>query len=271
MKKLIIIFTLVGFHLSSFAQNDTIPAIQDTIPPIQSDTIDLGEMDEKDLQFRTEIGDSDDSKKVKTRWLMLDYGISTYLHDGSLNMPIALEPLDQKLLGSNNWQLHLVKQRVSLTKKNRVNLTYGLTLDFDRYRFSNDFTLAPETSIVSFDANPGVDFKKSQLNTTYLNAPFLLGFRLKPKNTRKSFNIKVGGYAGILLSSKTKQKISGEKKIRVKDDFNLNKVQYGLTARAGFGIMDVYVNYGLNSLFKEDVQGLYEVQPISFGISIIPF
>lgn len=268
MKKILLIIPFLITMNILFAQNDTIPPI----PPIDSLSIDSTKVADKDgVNIKIQIGDSDHSKKVKTRWLMLDYGMSTYLHEGSMNLPASLDPMEQTLLGSNNWAFHVVKQRVSLQKKNRVNLTYGLTLDFNKYKLNNDYTLLQEKNEVEFIDNPGVNFKKNNLNTTHLIAPFMLGFRLKPKGRSKAFNLKIGGYAGFLLASRTKQKIDGESKIIVRDDFNLNRTRFGLRAEAGYGLMNFYVNYNLSPLFKEGEQGDFDLQGISFGFSIIPF
>ena len=264
MKHLIAIFILLGLFVTTFAQNDSIPK-----PPAPIE-IDSNDVDKK-KKFEISFGDEDDSKKIKTRLLMLDRGISTYLHEGSVNLPTNLDAMDANFLRSTNWSFHLIKQRVSLHKKNRVNLTYGLTLDFNKYVFNNDYTLQPEKTEVTFVDNVGVEFKKNQLNSTHIIAPLMLGFRLKPKNTKRAFTIKVGAYGGFLLASKTTQKLKGEKKVKVKDDFGLNKARYGITARAGYGVMNLYVNYSLSSLFKESEQGDFDLQPISFGISVIPF
>lgn len=264
MKHLIATCILLGLFLTTFAQNDSIPEPPNSVK-IDSNTI------EKERKIEITFGDDDGSKKVKTRFLMLDRGISTYLYEGSVNLPEELDAMDANLLRSTNWGFHLVKQRVSLHKKNRVNLTYGITLDFNKYRFNNDYTLLPEQNEVTFVDNPDVDFKKNQLHTTHIVMPLMIGFRLKPKNTRRAFTIKMGGYGGLLLSSKTTQKMKGERKVKVKDDFNLNKARYGLTMRAGYGVMNLYVNYSMSNLFKKQEQDDFFLRPISFGISIIPF
>jgi hypothetical protein len=269
MKKILLIIPFLISLNVLFAQNDTI--VPPPPPPPQS--IDSTKViDRSGKNFKFQIGDSDFSKKVKTRWLMLDYGISTYLYEGSLNLPASLNPMEQQLLGSSNWAFHIVKQRISLQKKNRVNLTYGLTLDFNKYKLNNDYTLLSEQNEVTLIDNPGVDFKKNNLNTTHVIAPFMLGFRIKSKKKRmRAFNLKVGGYAGFLLASKTKQKIGGEKKITIRDDFNLNRTRFGLRAEAGYGLMNFYVNYNLSPMFKDGEQGNYDLQGISFGFSIVPF
>lgn len=275
MKKILLIIPFLISLNILLAQNDTITPPTPPTPPQPADSTIVDGKDGKDgrdgRSISIKIGDSDNSKKVMTRWLMLDYGISTYLHEGSMNLPANLNPMEQRLLGSNHWGFHVVRQRVSLHKKNRVNLTYGLTLDFNKYKLNNDYTLLAEQDNVTFADNPATDFKKNNLSTTHLIAPFMLGFRIKPKKKSKAFNLKVGGYGGFLLASKTKQKIDGEKKIVTRDDFNLNRTRFGLRAEAGYGLMNFFVNYNLSPLFKEGEQGDFDLQPLSFGFSIIPF
>ena len=58
-------------------------------------------------------------------------------------------------------------------------------------------------------------------------------------------------------------------KTKVKDDFNLNDFKFSATVRAGYRGINVFANYGLNTLFnKKNNPDLY---PITVGITLIPF
>lgn len=267
MKKLILIIATIGIYNICQGQTDTIPQIEQ---PVATDTI----PEKKKRTFEITIGKDRDSTKddsrVKTRLLMLDYGLSSYLHKGKMNLPTELNALEQKLLGSSNWNLHLIQQRVRLQKEGKVNLVYGATLEFNKYKFSNNTTLQKDRDQVTF-VDQMEDLKKNTLSATYLEVPLMINFRSKPNKNGNRFDMKLGGYAGVLLASKTRVKTEEAGKIKVRDDFNLNRVKYGLIARAGYSNFNFYVNYSLSSLFKKEEQGIYDVQPISFGISIIPF
>ncbi len=208
-------------------------------------------------------------KNVKTRWLMLDYGISTYTHNGKIDLPTDYEPLEQKLWGSNNWNLHAFQQRINL-HQHKVNLMYGVTFEFNRYNFRNDYTIEQKTNKVNFLDTRTTDFEKNRLNATYLTVPLMLNFESSRKYGR-SFRVNVGAYAGLLLTGRLKQESSEFGEVKTDDDFNLNKTRFGLTGRIGYGGINFFVNYGLSSLFDENERGNYDLKPLNFGISIIPF
>lgn len=280
MKKSTLLFAALVWAFAATAGNTdeiatyedaVIYVLVDSVPPVSTPQ----DSTKKERDFKITIGGRDDDSTktkriVKTRWGMLDYGISTYMHKGKLDLPLEYAALEQRLLGSNNWNFHLVQQRVNLYK-GKVNLLYGLTFEFNKYRFRNDATLLPEQQAVTFQENPDVDFKKNQLNTTYVTVPLMLNFRMKPKKGRQSFVLSAGGYAGFLLNARSKQRSDEFGKIKINDDFNLNKVRYGLSARAGFGSFNVYANYGLSSIFDKDETNDFDLTPFNVGISIIPF
>lgn len=208
-------------------------------------------------------------KNFKTTWLMLDYGISTYLQNGKLQLPNDYEPLEQKYFGSHNFILHVVGQRVNIVN-HKLNLTYSIAFDFNRYNFANNYSILPEKSVVTFQEST-VDFKKNRLNATYLMMPFMLNFETNPDNRRKSMHLSAGFYGGLLLTGRLRQSTNEDRRITVDDDFNLNKVRYGLRGELGFGQINLYVNYGLSNLFHEDQQSIYNLKPLNFGVTLRGF
>ncbi len=245
-------------------QRDTIPKQETT----KTDTLNS----EKDRSFTIRFGRDTirDSDRIHTRWVMLDYGISTYLHKGKMNLPAELNVMEQSLFGSSNWNLHIVQQRLRLDKKSKVNLMYGLTLEFNKYKFSNDHVLQEKQNQVTFmeSAEP---LKKNMLSTTYLEIPLMMNFRTKRNKYNKRFNFTAGAYAGVLLASKTKIRIQDGEKIKIRDDFNLNRVKYGIVARVGYGPVNFYATYSPSSLFKKSQRGIYDLQAMSFGVTLLPF
>ncbi len=272
MKKLSFVIVFIFALVTTYAQNDTIPPVDEPVIP---DTIKVEEEDKDIRGIEISIGDTDKdstsyTRRVKTRWLLIDYGISTYLADGKLNLPASMNALDQRLWGSNHWDIQLVQQQIKFDKKGHVRFVYGAGFEINRYRFQNDITLLEEQPQVTVVDNPGEDFKKNHLQAAYLKVPVMMRFSGRLGKSKTGIRLGVGGYGSLLIASKTKQKLDGDK-TKIRDDFNLNRVQYGVTARAGVGPVNFYVNYGLSDLFDKDENGGYEVQPISFGISIVPF
>ncbi len=274
MKNLFALIIVLGMINFTFAQNDSIPEIE-SIPEIQTPEVDTSKNEKKDRKIVIRFGGrgkgpKSDTDRSRTRWLMLDYGFSTYLHKGKMNLPNNLDAMDQNLLGSSNWNFHIVQQRIRLDKISKVNIVYGATLEFNKYRFTNDYTLQPKQNEVTF-TDEGVELTKNTLSASYLEIPVILNLRTKRNKHERRFDFKVGAYAGLLLSSKTRQKSDDLGKVKKRDDFNLNRVKYGLIARAGYGPFNLFVNYSFSPLFTKGEENNFDLQPLSFGLSIIPF
>ncbi|MEZ4888615.1 MAG: outer membrane beta-barrel protein [Chitinophagales bacterium] len=216
-------------------------------------------------------GDYDNKKdcngKVRTRYFMLDLGFNTYLSDGSFNLPSELNDLDLDYGKSLNVNLHLFRQRIGLIGNN-LNFMYGLELAWNNYHFENDITLIHDADALMIVDN-NIDFKKNKLATTYLQMPVLFNIETNPRQPEKSFRISGGAYGGLLLGARTKQKSSENGKVKIKDDFNINKFRYGVIGQVGIGPVNFYVDYALNSLFK-DGEGP-DLRPLSIGFTLIPF
>ena len=202
---------------------------------------------------------------VKTRWLLLDLGVSTYLdNDFNYNVP---ENLEQNIGKSTNVNLHLFRQRLNLINHN-LNLMYGLTFEFNNYKFENNVTLLPKKDYLTFEEIEE-PIKKTKLANTYLNLPVMLNFETNPYNLKRSFRINAGGFAGYLLEAHTKIKYSTDKKVKDRDDFNLSKFKYGVTSQIGYGWFNIYANYALSEMFA-DGEGPV-LHPFNFGIVLIGF
>lgn len=241
------------------------------------DHVRIGESGEIEIEKEQEEQDSYNEKKkkdgshlenLKTRYMMLNMGINGYLNEnGRIAPSTALGDLELDYGKSINIQLHLFRQRLNLIR-HHLNLMYGLTLDFNNYRFSRDITLTPNTGYVT--PIPTDDpARKSKLSDTYLKLPVLLNIESNPANLKRSFHLSAGAYGGVLIASHTKVKTDNDKKIKAKDDFNLSKIRYGVNGQIGYGWFNIYANYALNGMFTEGEGPA--LTPFSVGISIIGF
>lgn len=195
---------------------------------------------------------------------LLDVGFSTYLFDGSLNLPAEIDDFDLRYGGSLNFNLHVIRHRLPIVRRN-LSIEYGLTVSWMQYRFSNDFRILENTTVFTTE-DDGTAYRKNKLKTTFLNIPLML--TLTPSGN-KSFYLSAGVYGGILVGSKQKLRTESGETFRIRDDFNLNKFRYGLTGRIGLGPIAFYVELGLNDLFKKD-QGPV-LTPLNIGLSLLNF
>jgi len=151
--------------------------------------------------------------------------------------------------------------------KSSFSFVPGIGLSLERFKFNNEYTLDYDpndfNSIILIPPSdtglPGV--KKSQLIANYIDLPLELRYNTNPDEPARSFKISVGGRIGFMYDSfsKIKYKEEGEvKKIKNKEDFNLTKIRYGLTARIGIGNFSVFGYYNLTPLFEEG-KGLSDI------------
>lgn len=169
--------------------------------------------------------------------------------------------------------------------KSGFSFVPGIGLGLERFKLKNNYTLDYKTGttdeiILIATANAAVpNIKRSQLITNYLEIPAEIRFSTNPDDPSRSFNVAVGGRIGYLYDAftKVKYKENGEvKKIKDKQDFQLTKIRYGLTARIGFGDFSLFGYYNLTPLFEEG-KGLKEnnqyndFNTFTIGISLASF
>jgi hypothetical protein len=165
----------------------------------------------------------------------------------------------------------------------------GIGLSLERFKFGNENTLAydpndPESIVMVTPADAGFsNLKKSHLVTNYIDLPLEIRYSTKPDDPARSFKISVGGRIGYMYDSFTKIKYkenSEVKKLKDKQDFNLTKFRYGLTARIGVGNFSLFGYYNLTPLFEEG-KGLSDISAdasvkndfstLTIGISLASF
>lgn len=206
-----------------------------------------------------------ESDAVHVGALKLDIGFNMPLYDGSLNLPTNLSLFETKPLNSSNLGLHVLPTTFSLAK-HHVNIGTAVTFDFNDFAFSQNVVIVPNLDTVALVLDTVNDYQKSKLKTVHAQIPLMLNFQTNPTNKKKNFQISVGGYAGLLLGSKSKTKTEAGDKVKVRDDFNLEKFRYGVMGRIGFRNLELYASYSLSSMFREG-RGP-EFHPITVGISL---
>ena len=210
---------------------------------------------------------------VSTRWFMVDLGLNNFVVEGEFEIPTAYSQWELEPIKSYEVNLHIVQQRINLIG-HHVNLAYGLSLFWNRYAFENKVKLVDNSNQVELiqvqDDDPFFveSYDKNRLGTTMIAFPVLLNLETRPYRKGQSFHLNLGGYVGRLIETNLKQHSDEFGKVKITDDFNLNKWNYGLMAQLGYGALNFYVKASGNELFRVDAGGP-EIYNLSFGISII--
>ncbi|MEP2667849.1 MAG: hypothetical protein ABJH04_02580 [Cyclobacteriaceae bacterium] len=196
-----------------------------------------------------------------TSSINFDLGTNNLLSDGkfpdSNNDLYTVKPFGSWYVGINSVQ------RTRLARK--FFLEWGVGVSWYNFKFENKRTIMTkdDTGVAFSTDMRDLDFKKSKLTASYINASFVPvidfgGNRKKPmlfdSRGSNSFRIGVGPYAGYRIDSYTKQVFeeNGDKKRdRNHDNYFLENIRYGARLQIGFNDVDLFFNYDMNELFSE--------------------
>jgi len=182
----------------------------------------------------------------------------TFAIDLGFNLPTEKENFNTSMFGSRNIDLYYYYD-IQIGASS-FSIHPGIGVGLERYKFNNDRTLGYIAGPSSaFDTlrmvpSPFSSLKKSQLITNYVDIPFEVRFSANPNDPNRSFKVSAGFKFGVLYDSFTKQKYrenSETKKLKDKQNYNLNPIRYGVLLRIGAGNFSAYGYYGISSLFKD--------------------
>lgn len=166
--------------------------------------------------------------------------------------------------------------------QSKFSLVPGIGLSLERFKFKNGATLGyDEDSLKLFlPTETGMtNLRKSQLITNFVDVPIELRFTSNPSDPGRAFKLSIGGRIGYMYDafSKLKYREAGEtKQLKDKQNWNLNRFRYGVSARLGIGNFSLFGYYNLTPLFEEG-EGLHEneiandFQTMTVGISLSAF
>ncbi len=223
--------------------------------------------DEGNVDFKRNKKDRFDG-----HWGGVDLGVNGYVNSkGTFDMPEGYGFLDLQMEKSLNVAINFWEQNFNLIG-NQFGLTTGLGIDWNNYRFDkNVFIGRDENGITGgFGEENGISYFKSKLVITHINLPLILEFQTNSLSKKNSFHIGGGLMAGLKIGSHTKIVYDdGNKqkdKYRDSKGFDINPFKFDLIARIGWGKINLYANYSLTTLFKDNHGP--ELYPFAAGISL---
>ncbi|NLE35587.1 MAG: PorT family protein [Bacteroidales bacterium] len=198
----------------------------------------------------------------------LEFGFNGYSTGRWMQNETPLENyLDLNTAKSTNF--NIVSPPVSLGFTRHFGLVTALGVNFNSYRFDGNVTLGVDDDGMIAPVYPAepIRFEKSKLATVYGFIPVLLELQI-PVNHGGTINLGAGVIGAVKLGSHTKVVYydDGKQKDKNHDDFNLNVLRYGVTARAGYEMVHVYGTFYLSPMF-EDNRGP-ELYPFEVGLAL---
>ncbi len=219
------------------------------------DSSDYNYMSHNDDAFRGHLGG-------------FELGLNSYL-TGFRSTSLESEDSYLDLNSSKAIAFNMISPGVSLGITKRFGLVASLGLNFNNYRFSgNNSVSVDEGGIVEPVYPPlSVRYEKSKLATLYAVLPVILEGQI-PVSHSSSVNIGVGVIGAVKLGSHTKVVYfeDGKQKVKNRDDFSLNLLRYGVTARLGYEMLQVYGTSYLSPMFEKGKGP--ELYPFEVGIAL---
>ena len=133
-----------------------------------------------------------------------------------------------------------------INKKRTLGLGFGLGYNYDVYIQNLKITKENQSTLFEIAQN----YKVNRFILKRIEMPIELRWRNSSPQKYKFFRVYTGMKFSYVLLSKTKF-INTTETITTKNIPEFNRIQYGLTLAAGYGTWNLYIYYGLNSLFKE--------------------
>ncbi len=214
-----------------------------------------------------DINEDDDGGVIKTQVFSLRMGFNNLMYNRQLNTAPGYNDLELNNAKSLNVGLGIVNMRVNLIK-HWLRFNAGLLYDINNYRFTTDASLIPRIDSVAFKPKESTEnISKNKLTTTYLMLPVNFTFT-SSKESKKAFRMSAGFRVGYRVGAHTKQVVDSKKE-KVRDDFNLNPIKYGVTASIGYSWLNLYADYDMTTLFRDNTQPA--LIPIQVGIVLAGF
>lgn len=234
--------------------------------------------DDKEIKILTE-GDSNvvikerhidrehkPAKRMNGTWGGFELGVTNFVNtDYKMTLPAGGEFMDLKVANSLEFNFNFAEKSLGIIK-NYVGIVTGLGLQYQNYRFADDFSLTKTDNGIT--AEPvEMELYKNRLSIWHLNLPLMLEFQIPVYGENTRIKLAAGVIGGLRIGSRQVQKymVNDEKqKTKIRDDFYLRSFNYGFTARVGYGDVALFANYYPQTLF-ENCKGP-EIYPITIGL-----
>jgi hypothetical protein len=269
MKQLLFLVAGLFMFLTGWTQTDT------TGKGKPGDTIRVGSM----IIVKQGTGESDSGEpnvtnrhhykpsNISTNWVIIDLGFANYNDktDYKSAGAQAFAPgstsdwFNLRYGKSVNVNIWLFMQKFNLVN-HVLNLKYGLGIELNNYRYTNNIKYLTNPTKVIMDTIP---YSKNKLAADYVTIPFMIDIDFTPER-KHVFGISLGVSAGYLYSSRQKLISSQFGKQKTHDPLDLNPWKISYIGEIQLGPIKLYGSYATQSMFKK---GLNQV-PYNFGIRL---
>ncbi len=234
-------------------------------------------------------------RKFNGHWGGVELGINGYVTpDFNTNWDPEYDYLNLRYEKSIAVNLNIYEQNIPLNKNKTIGLITGIGFSWNNYRFSNDTYLTPDSAYLKGFYMEDVSVKKTKLTAMYLTVPLIFEMQTnQPRNIHR-FHFAVGVVAKMRISTHTKIYFNEADKVYYLRDpkteellptayrtpnanernivknfnsFYLQPFKFDATVRFGYGIINLFATYSLNTMFQSG-RGP-ELYPVTAGIPLV--
>jgi hypothetical protein len=218
-------------------------------------------------------------------WGGVELGINGYMTpDFNTDWDAAYDFL--QLRYEKSWQvnLNIYEQNIPLNKDRNMGLVSGIGMSWNNYRFSAPSYISPDSSSLKGfymvnENNTYLSVRKSKLTAMYITIPLMYEIQTRNPRRIKRFHFGIGAQMSIRVRSHTKIYFNqGNQPYYMQDpgsgevlpytfrtpqtsyrnitkDYNsyhLQPFKFDAMIRVGYGIVNLWAHFGLNSMFQRD-------------------
>lgn len=205
----------------------------------------------------------------RNNWSGFELGINGYLSpNNDFNLQGDAELIDLRYEKSVIVNINFFQQSFPIIKNN-LGVFTGIGLSFNNYRFDNQTRIVYDRQGLSFfeDEDP---MRKNKLTLTWITVPLMLELQTSGRRHSEKFHLAGGMILGTRIGTHTKYVYDDHGKKRKEKDYNNFHVppfRFDLAGRIGWGRVNLFATYALNTLFLEDKGP--ELYPFSVGIRLL--
>jgi len=223
-------------------------------------------------KYKTSFDEKNRKKRFNAHWSGFEFGLLNFVNKNqsfvSEEEISFMQIVPEKTF---SYGLNIFELNIPFTKYS-FGLATGAGLRWSSISLEQNINLVQNEDgvIVGEIISAEKEIKKNKLNIAYIRVPVVLEYQ-KPIKSRKLY-FSLGLYGELRGWSKQRQKYVVNEityKDKKVDNFQLSPFTYGISARAGYGDIGLFVEYTLVPLFKDEKGP--EMYPVMIGVRLVDF
>lgn len=232
-----------------------------------------GDLEERNRRRENRWKHKNKKQRSTTTQLVFAMGVNNVLNDNDVS---SLDNSEYQFWRSRFYELGWTWKTRFTREPSQFYLKYGVSFLWNNLRLKNNKIHVKNANMTEIEVFNN-SLSESRLRHVQMNFPIHLEWDFSKNKTyddgrvrdrtNKSVRLGVGGFVGFKLGTRQYLEYKDVNNVKVEevqfDNFNMNTINYGVSAYLGYRDTSLYVKYDLNPLFKNT-----ETRNISLGIRL---